>query len=97
MVIRNTEAEASIRLTSDYAGTMHYLVLDANQPAPTADEVLAGSEISLGASAEILDLTGLTDGGAKKLYYITTSTTGIGKDYTDAVKSGLGGRCPSCC
>ena len=88
VVNRNTEAEASIRLTSDYAGTMHYLVLDANQPAPTADEVLAGSEISLGASAEILDLTGLTDGGAKKLYYITTSTTGIGKDYTDAVKSG---------
>ena len=88
VVNRNTEAEASIRLTSDYAGTMHYLVLDANQPAPTADEVLAGSEISLGASADILDLTGLTDGGAKKLYYITTSTTGIGKDYTDAVKSG---------
>lgn len=87
-VNRNTETDAVIRLTSDYAGTMHYLVLDTDQPAPTADEVLAGSEISLGTSAEILDLNGLTDGGAKKLYYITTSTTGIGKDYADAVKSG---------
>ena len=87
-VNRNTEAAAAIRLTSDYAGTMHYLVPDADSSAPTADEVLAGSEISLGASADILDLNGLTDGGAKKLYYITTSTTGIGKDYIDAVKSG---------
>lgn len=87
-VNRNTETDAAIRLTSDYAGTMHYLVLDADQPAPTADEVLAGSELALGTSAEILDLSGLTDGGAKKLYYITTSTTGIGKDYADAVKSG---------
>ena len=84
----NTEAEAAIRLASDYAGTMHYLVLDDDQPAPTANEVLAGSETTLGASAEVLDLTGLTDGGAKKLYYITTSTTGIGKDYAAAVKSG---------
>lgn len=35
-----------------------------------------------------MDLTGLTENGAKKLYYITSSTTVAGKDYTKANKSG---------
>lgn len=87
-VSRTTEAAAEIRYTSDYAGKLRYLVLDADQTAPTADEVLAGTEIDLGTDPASLDLTALTSSGAKKLYYITISTTGAGKDYTTASKSG---------
>lgn len=89
-VSRTTEAAAEIRYTSDYAGKLRYLVLDADQTAPTADEVLAGTELDLRTDPASLDLTALTGSGAKKLYYISISisTTGTGKDYTTASKSG---------
>lgn len=85
---RTAADTAEFQFTSDYEGTLHYLVLDADQAAPTADEVLAGTEITLGTNSTTLDLTALTGNGTKKLYYITTSTTGTGKDYATANKSG---------
>lgn len=85
---RTAENAAEISYTSDYAGTLYYLVLDADQNAPTADAVLAGTEISLGTDPTSLDLTGLTGNSTKKLYYITVSATGAGKDYAAASKSG---------
>lgn len=87
-VSRTAADAAEFRFTADYAGTMYYLVLDEDQPEPSADEVLSGTEVTLGTDETLLDLTGLSGNGAKKLYYITTSATGAGKDYTTASKSG---------
>ena len=87
-VSRTAADTAEFEYTSDYSGTMYYLVQDADQPEPTADEVLNGTELTLGTDTAILDLAGLTDSAAKKLYYITVSTTAAGKDYAAANKSG---------
>lgn len=87
-VSRTAEDTAKVSYTADYAGAMRYLVLDANAAEPTAEQVLAGTEIYLGTDPATLDLTALTGSGAKKLYYITISTTGAGKEYAAASKSG---------
>lgn len=87
-VSRTAADTAEFEYTSDYAGTMHYLVLDADQPEPSADAVLGGTKLALGTDEALLDLTGLTGNGAKKLYYITASSTAADKDHTTAGKSG---------
>lgn len=87
-VSRTAADTAEFEYTSDYAGTMHYLVLDADQPEPSADAVLGGTELALGTDEALLALTGLTGNSAKKLYYITASSTAVGKDHTTAGKSG---------
>lgn len=87
-VSRTAADTAEFEYTSDYAGTMHYLVLDADQPEPSADAVLGGTKLALGTDEALLALTGLTGNSAKKLYYITASSTAAGKDHTTADKSG---------
>ena len=87
-VSRTAADTAEFEYTSDYAGTMYYLVQDADQPEPTADEVLGGTKMTLGTDEALLALTGLTGNGAKKLYYITASSTAADKDHTTAGKSG---------
>ena len=87
-VSRTAADTAEFEYTSDYAGTMHYLVLDADQPEPSADAVLGGTELALGTDEALLALTGLTGNSAKKLYFITASSTAAGKDHTTAGKSG---------
>ena len=87
-VSRTAADTAELRFTADYAGTMHYLVLDADQPEPSADAVLGGTKLALGTDEALLALTGLTGSSAKKLYYITASSTAAGKDHTTADKSG---------
>ena len=84
-VSRTAADTAEFEYTSDYAGTMHYLVLDADQPEPSADAVLGGTKLTLGTDEALLALTGLTGNSAKKLYYITASSTAAGKDHTTAV------------
>lgn len=87
-VARNQVSEASISYEADYAGTLYYVLKDADDTAPTADEVLAGTELELAAGKATLDLSALADSGAKKLYYVTTSNTIGSKSVTDATKSG---------
>ena len=87
-VSRTAADTAEFRFTADYAGTMYYLVQDADQPEPSADAVLGGTKLALGTDEALLALTGLTGNGAKKLYYITASSTAVGKDHTTADKSG---------
>lgn len=41
--------EAEFRFESDYDGTMHYLVFDANQQEPTEDKILNGTKIAVSA------------------------------------------------
>ena len=87
-VSRTAADTAEFRFTADYSGAMHYLVLDADQPEPSADAVLGGTKMALGTDEALLDLTGLTGNSAKKLYYITASSTAAGKDHTTTGKSG---------
>ena len=87
-VSRTAADTAEFEYTSDYAGTMYYLVQDADQPEPSADAVLGGTKLALGTDEALLSLTGLTGNSAKKLYYITASSTAAGKDHTTADKSG---------
>ena len=87
-VSRTAADTAEFEYTSDYAGTMYYLVQDADQPEPSADAVLGGTKLALGTDEALLALTGLTGNSAKKLYYITASSTAAGKDHTTANKSG---------
>lgn len=87
-VSRTAADTAEFEYTSDYAGTMYYLVRDADQPEPSADAVLGGTKLALGTDEALLSLTGLTGNSAKKLYYITASSTAAGKDHTTADKSG---------
>ncbi len=87
-VSRPAADTAEFEYTSDYAGTMYYLVQDADQPEPSADAVLGGTKMALGTDEALLALTGLTGNSAKKLYYITASSTAAGKDHTSAGKSG---------
>ena len=85
---RTAPETASVDFTSDYAGTLHYLLLDADASVPTADEVLGGTELAIDADTATLNLTALTSSGAKKLYYITTSTSGAGTNYATANANG---------
>lgn len=85
---RTAPETASVDFTSDYAGTLHYLLLDADAPVPTADDVLGGTELALTEGAATMDFTALTGSSAKKVYYITTSTSGAGKDYATASANG---------
>lgn len=87
-VSRTAADTAEFEYTSDYSGTMYYLVQDADQPEPSADAVLGGTKLALGTDEALLALTGLTGNSAKKLYYITASNTAAGKDHTTADKSG---------
>ena len=87
-VSRTAADTVEFEYTSDYAGTMYYLVQDADQPEPSADAVLGGTKLALGTDEALLSLTGLTGNSAKKLYYITASNTAAGKDHTTADKSG---------
>lgn len=87
-VSRTAADTAEFEYTSDYAGTMYYLVQDADQPEPSADAVLGGTKLALGTDEALLSLTGLTGNSAKKLYYITASSTAADKDHTTAGKSG---------
>ena len=87
-VSRTAADTAEFEYTSDYAGTMYYLVRDADQPEPSADAVLGGTKLALGTDEALLSLTGLTGNSAKKLYYITASSTAAGKDHTTADESG---------
>ena len=87
-VSRTAADTAEFEYTSDYAGTMYYLVQDADQPEPSADAVLGGTKLAFGTDEALLDLTGLNGNSAKKLYYITASSTAAGKDHTTAGKSG---------
>ena len=43
-VSRTAADTAEFEYTSDYAGTMYYLVQDADQPEPSADAVLGGTK-----------------------------------------------------
>lgn len=85
---RSVADTAVLQFSSDYAGTLHYVLADADKPAPTADEVLGGTEVALNAGDDALDLTGLIGNGEKKLYYVTTGTTGVDKDYATANANG---------
>ena len=87
-VSRTAADAAEFRFTADYSGTMYYLVQDADQPEPSADAVLGGTKLALGTDEALLDLTGLNGNSAKKLYYITASSTAAGKDHTTVGKSG---------
>ena len=87
-VNRTGENVADVQFTADYSGTMRYLVLDADQPEPSANEVINGKEFVISAGESKLDLMDPTGKGAKKLYYVTASTTTGDKDYDTAVKSG---------
>lgn len=85
---RTEETTASVHVTSDYDGTMHYLLREAEGTEPTAAEVLAGTERALHAGENQFTLTELTDNTTKKLYYVTISSTGTGKVVEAATKSG---------
>lgn len=87
-VSRTAADTAEFRFTADYSGTMHYLVLDADQPEPSADAVLGGTKLTLGTDEALLALTDLTGNSAKKLYYITASSTAVDTEHTTANKSG---------
>lgn len=87
-VSRTAADTAEFEYTSDYAGTMYYLVQDADQPEPSADAVLGGTKLTLGTDEALLALTGLTGNSAKKLYYITASSTAVDTEHTTANKSG---------
>ena len=87
-VSRTAADTAEFEYTSDYAGTMYYLVRDADQPEPSADAVLGGTKLTLGTDEALLALTGLTGNSAKKLYYITASSTAVDTEHTTANKSG---------
>ena len=78
--------QAKIRFSSDYAGTMYYLVCDAEQKIPTAEEVRNGTKVVLQEGASELTLSNWKDGS--KIYYLTISATGADKDAERAMKSG---------
>ena len=87
-VSRTQEDTAEFTYTSDYAGTMYYLVQDADQTAPSADDILGGTQVTLAEGETVLDVVGLVGDGSKELYYITASTTATDKAYATAQSSG---------
>ena len=86
--VRTAVDTATFNFESDYAGSVYYVVKDATEDSPTSDEVLAGTKVNVVSGENNLSLAGLTGDGAKKIYYITASSTAEGKDYTTASKNG---------
>ena len=87
-VVRGSADLATFKYTSDYAGSMYYLLKDADQSEPTAEEVLAGTKVAIEAGEKQLEISGVSGSSSKRLYYITASTTAEGKDYATASASG---------
>ncbi len=85
---RSDETNASINLTSDGAGVLKYLIVNEGDSEPTIDEILNGEEALLSEGDNSLHLDSLQGNSAKKLYYVTLSSTGINKPSSEVSASG---------
>ena len=72
-VNRLSHSEASVRFTSDEAGTYYYTVVEYGDPAPEIDTT--GSGTTCGTTEQAFTLTNLTP-GAKALYLVAKDTAG---------------------
>lgn len=88
-VSRSLVEEASVTLTSDYEGKIYYVLCEADEPAPTVEDILNNGVYTTVADTTVLKLTELSGSEAKKLYYVTASAElEENKTVTDATKSG---------
>lgn len=85
---RSDETNASISLTSDGAGVLKYLIVNEGDSEPTIDEILNGEEVLLSEGDNSLHLDSLQGNSAKKIYYVTLSSTGINKPSSEVSASG---------
>ena len=85
---RSDETNASISLTSDGAGVLKYLIVNEGDSEPTIDEILNGEEVLLSEGDNSLNLDSLQGDSAKKIYYVTLSSTGINKPSSEVSASG---------
>ena len=85
---RSDETNASISLTSDGAGVLKYLIVNEGDSEPTIDEILNGEEVLLSEGDNSLNLDSLQGNSAKKIYYVTLSSTGINKPSSEVTASG---------
>ncbi|WP_294363508.1 CAP domain-containing protein [uncultured Clostridium sp.] len=85
---RSDETNASISLTSDGAGVLKYLIVNEGDSEPTIDEILNGEEVLLSEGDNSLNLDSLQGDSAKKIYYVTLSSTGINKPSSEVTASG---------
>ncbi len=85
---RSDETNASISLTSDGAGVLKYLIVNEGDSEPTIDEILNGEELLLSEGDNSLHLDSLQGNSAKKIYYVTLSSTGINKPSSEVSASG---------
>ena len=85
---RSDETNASINLTSDGAGVLKYLIVNEGDSEPTIDEILNGEEVLLSEGDNSLNLDSLQGDSAKKIYYVTLSSTGINKPSSEVSASG---------
>lgn len=69
---RSDMSAADISFTSDYDGSMRYMISDTE---PSIEQVLTGSELNLAAGSNKIEISDLANKEAKTLYYVTASDT----------------------
>ena len=65
---RDSETDATVRFTSDEAGTYYYAVVESGDTAPTIDTTVAGT--SCDTTEQTISLTNLSGAGAKDIYIV---------------------------
>lgn len=71
---RDSETSATVKFTSDEAGTYYYAVVESNEAAPTIDPSGEGTSCTNGENA--ISLTTLSGTGAKDIYIIVKDAAG---------------------
>ena len=70
---RDSETDATVRFTSDEAGTYYYAVVESGDTAPTIDTTVAGT--SCDTTEQTISLNNLT-AGAKDIYIVAKDAAG---------------------
>ena len=71
---RDSETAATVKFTSDEAGTYYYAVVESNEAAPTIDTTRMGTACASGEN--IISLTTLSGIGAKEIYIVVKDAVG---------------------
>ena len=71
---RDSETSATVKFTSDEAGTYYYAVVESDEAAPTIDT--AGTGTACASGENTISLTSLSGAGAKDIYIVAKDAVG---------------------
>ena len=75
LVSDRTDTGANLKVEVSQNGTLYYMVKSVNEPAPSYEEILKGTQVEVKAGENTIALTGLT-ADAAKVYVMVQNASG---------------------